>query len=204
MCLRLPSGAQRPGWRHIDPCTLGAVPPEGVGGSGDEYRLRKCFDLIPQSIVLVLALELGMDPGVAKALGSLYKQLRRAFKVAGCLGTLWRATNGILQSCPPSVILLNVLTAMWKWEVEALREQICVATVSLPPVLVTVEADSLSDRGVREATLRRSPSRGCSCRCRARGWWPSGRRAMLTTPRRWRRGRRPPNGQPPRRRRGSP
>ena len=46
----------------------------------------KCFNLIPQVVVLALALELGMDPGVAMALGAMYKPLRWAFKVAGCLG----------------------------------------------------------------------------------------------------------------------
>ena len=72
----------------------------------------KCFDLIAQAIVLALAFELGMDPGVARALRAMYKQLRRAFKVALCLGAWWRATNGILQGCPLSVIPVNVLTTI--------------------------------------------------------------------------------------------
>ena len=52
-----------------------------VAGMSIDYV--KCFDLIPQAVVLALALELGMDPGVARAPGAMYKQLRRAFKVAG-------------------------------------------------------------------------------------------------------------------------
>ena len=36
----------------------------------------KCFDLIPQAVVLAVALELGMDPGTCRALGAMYKQLR--------------------------------------------------------------------------------------------------------------------------------
>ena len=71
--------------------------------------------------MLALALELGMDPGRCCALGAMYKQLRQAFKVAGSLGSWWRATNGILQGCPVSVILLNVLTTIWKWEIDSLR-----------------------------------------------------------------------------------
>ena len=114
-----------------------------VAGMSIDYV--KCFDLIPQDVVLALALELGMDLGVARALGAMYKQLRRAFKVAGCLGTWWRATNGILQGRPLSVILVNVLTTIWKLEVDALREQVCVATVALP-ALVAAEADSESDQ----------------------------------------------------------
>ena len=95
----------------------------------------KSFDLIPQAVVLALALELGMDPGMCRALGARYKQLRRALKVAGALGLWWQATNGILQGCPLSVILVNVLTKMWKWEVDSLRRQVCARTAALPPVL---------------------------------------------------------------------
>ena len=53
----------------------------------------KCFHLISQAVVLAPALELGMDPGTCRALGAMYKQLRRAFKVAGALG-LWS------EGCP--------------------------------------------------------------------------------------------------------
>ena len=70
----------------------------------------KCFDLIPQAVVLALALELGMDLGTCRALGAMCKQPRRAFKIAGALGLWWQATNGILQGCPLSVILVNVRT----------------------------------------------------------------------------------------------
>ena len=33
----------------------------------------KCFHLIPQAVVLAVALELGMDPGTCRALGAMYK-----------------------------------------------------------------------------------------------------------------------------------
>ena len=56
----------------------------------------KCFDLIPQAVMLAPALELAMDPATCRALGAMYKLLRRAFKVAGALGLWWQATNGIL------------------------------------------------------------------------------------------------------------
>ena len=136
----------------------------------------KCFDLIPQAVVLALALELGMDRGVSRALGAMYKQLRRAFKVVGCLGAWWRATNGILQGCPLSVILVNVHTTIWKWEVYALREQVCVATVALPPALEAAEADSESDQArqhsdsAEESELHlKLQAQGQGARPRARG-----------------------------------
>ena len=72
----------------------------------------KCFDLIAQAVVLAPALELGMDPGTCHALGAMYKQLRRAFKFAGAFGLWWQATNSILQACPLSVIVVNVLTTI--------------------------------------------------------------------------------------------
>ena len=56
-----------------------------VAGMSIDYV--KCFDLILQAVVLALALELGMDPGTCRALRAMYEQLRRAFKVAGALGS---------------------------------------------------------------------------------------------------------------------
>ena len=53
---------------------------------------------------------------------------------------------GVHSAC---LLLLRVaqraLTTIRKWEVDTLREQVCVATVALPLVLVTVDADSASD-----------------------------------------------------------
>ena len=103
----------------------------------------KCFDLIPQAVVLALALELGMDPGTCCALGAMYKQPCRAFKIARAFSLWWQATNGILQGCPLSVILVNVLTTIWKWEVDSLHRQVCAQTAALPPTLDGEAADDL-------------------------------------------------------------
>ena len=78
-----------------------------VAGMSIDYV--KCLDLIPQAVVLALALELGMDPGTCNALGAMYKELHWAFKIAAALGRLWQDTNGILQGCPLSVILVDSL-----------------------------------------------------------------------------------------------
>ena len=99
--------------------------PRGWAVAAMSIDYVKCIDLIPQAIVLALALELGMDPGTYRALGASYKQLRRAFKFAGAFGLWWQATNGTLQGCPLSVILVNVLTTIWKWEVDSLRRKVC-------------------------------------------------------------------------------
>ena len=112
-----------------------------VAGMSIDYV--KCFNLIPQAVVLALPLELGMDPGTCRALGAMYKQLRRAFKIAGAFGLWWQATNGILQACPLLPIVVNVLTTIWKLEVDSLRRQVCAQTAALPPALEEDAADNL-------------------------------------------------------------
>ena len=84
----------------------------GWAVAGMSTNCVQCFNLIPQAVVVALALELRMDSGTCRALKAMYKHLRRAFKVAGALGQWWQATTGILQGCPLSVILVNVLTTI--------------------------------------------------------------------------------------------
>ena len=93
--------------------------------------------------MLALALELGMDPGTCRALGAMYKQLRRAFKIVGAFGLWWQATKGIFQGCPLLVIVVNVLTTIWKWEVDSLRRQVCAQTAALMPALDEDAAEDL-------------------------------------------------------------
>ena len=114
---------------------------QGWAVAGMSIDYVKCFDLIPQAVVLALAMELGMDPGTCRALRAMYKQLRRAFKVAGALGLWWQATNGILQGCPLSTILVNVLTTNWKWEVDSLRREACAQTA----VPLRLDEDAAAD-----------------------------------------------------------
>ena len=73
------------------------------------HPYQKFFDLMPQSIVFEVCTRLGWDAEVVAALQAMYCQLVRAFKLAGGLGDRWRATNGILQGCPLSVILVQKL-----------------------------------------------------------------------------------------------
>ena len=80
----------------------------------------KCFDRVPQGIVLEVAAQLGLDVKVHRALCGMYRTQRRAFKINGCLGSFFQATNGILQGCPLSVALINMLTTIWKRAVGSL------------------------------------------------------------------------------------
>ena len=63
----------------------------------------------------------------------MYRQLRRAFSLAGSFGEWWRATNGILHGCPLSVVLINLLTSICKMEIDDMRKHVVVATGRLPP-----------------------------------------------------------------------
>ena len=55
------------------------------------------------------------------------------FKINGCLGAWWRATNGILQGCPLSVIVINALITTWKRVIDDLQTPVTVKTKVLPP-----------------------------------------------------------------------
>ena len=98
----------------------------------------KCFDLIPRQVVLLVAKEEGMDEGVHRALSGMYAQLMRCFKIMACMCSFFQATNGILQGCPLSVILINLLTSIWKRvmdaQAQAIQAQaIQVSTNRMPP-----------------------------------------------------------------------
>ena len=41
------------------------------------------------------------------------------------------------------MILVHVLTTIWKWEVDSLRRQVCAQTAALPPVLDEDAGDNL-------------------------------------------------------------
>ena len=53
--------------------------------------------------------------------------------LAGSLGEWWRATNGILQGCALSVVLINVVASIWKMEIDDMRQHVVVANRQLPP-----------------------------------------------------------------------
>ena len=60
-----------------------------------------------------------MDDRILRPLTRMYGHLRRRFKVAGSVGEEFIATNGILQGCPVSVVLVNALMSVWSRAVEA-------------------------------------------------------------------------------------
>ena len=68
---------------------------------------------MPQEITFRLAEHQGLDARVLKPLRGMYASLHRRFVMAGHVGEHFSSTNGIIQGCPISVLLLNLLMNVW-------------------------------------------------------------------------------------------
>ena len=110
---------------------------QSLSGAGTDYV--KCGDLIPQNISFTVAGDFGLDPKVLQALMAIYHQLERAFKINGALGAFFKATNGVLQGCAMSVIMMNMLTGLWMRAVDDLEGSITIIVKELPPNPPTLE-----------------------------------------------------------------
>ena len=122
---------------------------QALSGAGTDYV--KCFDLIPQQISFRMAREFGPDPKPQAALEAMYQQLHRAFKINGALGSFFHATNGVLQGCAMSVLMISMLTTVWMRAVDELEGAISVTVHSLPPIPPKLEEP-------KELRYRRKPS----------------------------------------------
>ncbi|KAJ9448175.1 RNA-directed DNA polymerase from mobile element jockey [Diplonema papillatum] len=74
---------------------------------------KKCFDTVPIDIAFRLAEELGFDPTVLRTLRAAYSGMQRHFRMGPVVGEGFVPTNGIMQGCPLSVVLINVLISVW-------------------------------------------------------------------------------------------
>ena len=63
----------------------------------------------------------------------MYRQLRRMFKIKGYLGAWWAATNGVLQGCLHSVIVISALTTTWKRIIDEVGKPVVVTMKEMPP-----------------------------------------------------------------------
>ena len=90
----------------------------GEGLAGISLDFSKAFDRLPHSVLLNIARCVGMDEHILCGLSGMYSQLRRAFKVGQHIGEPFTSTNGILQGCPMSVLLLNMFVEVWSRAVQ--------------------------------------------------------------------------------------
>ena len=61
----------------------------------------------------------GLHPRVLQPLRGMYRELRRKFVMAGHARKEFVASNGVIQGCPLSVLLLNLLMNTWARSVKA-------------------------------------------------------------------------------------
>ena len=81
----------------------------GTNIQGIAVDLAKAFDNVPVGITFAILEKLGMDSKLVKSLRGMYQQINRRFKLGQYVGEAFASTNGILQGCPISVMLLNAI-----------------------------------------------------------------------------------------------
>jgi hypothetical protein len=75
---------------------------------------EKAFDLLPlHEIILSLAKVLGLPPTFVDTLSNLYSRLSRFLKHSKGFGSCIPSNRGIVQGCPISVVLLNLLVSVF-------------------------------------------------------------------------------------------
>ena len=79
---------------------------------GAALDFAKAFDNVPVDIALNVLEQLGINERILKPLTFMYQKLQRYFKIRGFLGEAFHATNGIMQGCPLSCLLLNALVSI--------------------------------------------------------------------------------------------
>ena len=71
------------------------------------------YTYIHISLVLKIAKAQGMSDRILQPLSNMYQVMQRRFKFGGGVGKAFASSNGIVQGCPLSVVLLNVLVNVW-------------------------------------------------------------------------------------------
>eukprot|EP01059_Diplonema_ambulator_P002870 TRINITY_DN12487_c0_g1_i2.p1 TRINITY_DN12487_c0_g1~~TRINITY_DN12487_c0_g1_i2.p1 ORF type:complete len:108 (+),score=12.07 TRINITY_DN12487_c0_g1_i2:699-1022(+) len=87
---------------------------EFLGGKplyGLALDYQKCFDRVPQELTFELV-EKGVCPKILGSLGFVYSNLDRRLKLPLGVGGPFKVSNGILQGCPLSVVMINALVGI--------------------------------------------------------------------------------------------
>ena len=79
---------------------------------GIAFDLAKAFDNVPIEVTFAICDKVGMHPRLYTGLKGMYDRITRRFKIGDYVGQKFKDTNGILQGCPLSVMLLNILMAV--------------------------------------------------------------------------------------------
>lgn len=79
---------------------------------GVAVDLEKAFDNVPVDIAMRVLERSGMNERILKPLRGMYGQLKKRFKIGRCLGQEFTPTNGIMQGCPLSILLLSAVLSV--------------------------------------------------------------------------------------------
>ena len=94
---------------------------------GVDLDFSKAFDNVPIKITLDLLRRLGLGNKILRPLTFMYDSLQRYLKIRGCIGLPFKATNGVMQGCPLSCLLLNALVSIFT---RSVREEVDVINQS--------------------------------------------------------------------------
>ena len=89
---------------QIEDALLGGKPLFGIA-----LDYAKCFDRVPQELTMELVGKLGLHSRILGPLSDVYGRLERRINFKLGVGQPFNVTNGILQGCPISIILINAL-----------------------------------------------------------------------------------------------
>ncbi|KAJ9441747.1 RNA-directed DNA polymerase from mobile element jockey [Diplonema papillatum] len=118
----------------------------------------KCFDRVPQGIVLRLAEEMGLDARILRPLRAVYRGMKRRFKLPLGVGSEFEVTNGILQGCPLSVILINALLSIVLRAVSARVPEVSSESLADDATLFAAAESEVLRRKVWMQLARQRPS----------------------------------------------
>ena len=80
--------------------------------------LYNCHKSLPAKAETLSCSQLQLGPGVKRALGDFYAQLRRIMTLNGAAGLSWRSSQSVLQGCAWSNPLTVALGCLWSLHVE--------------------------------------------------------------------------------------
>ena len=107
------------------------------------FDYSKCFDRLPRAILMQLVRRMGLPEKVVASMDAMYSNMSMRFRLPSGLGKPFRATNGILQGCPLSVVFLNALVAVW---MRTVNSEVTGAETSGYADDTTVTAEDISSR----------------------------------------------------------
>ena len=98
----------------FDTCAfLAQATHRGLMVGGLSYDLEKCFDRVPVSLAVHILRARGCDNKICAALDGFYAQHVKHFRIQGHYDSPFYPSNGLVQGCPLSMLVLSSLTAAW-------------------------------------------------------------------------------------------